>query len=86
MAPRLIEFCFQTAGIWQIARDGSLALPMSLGGVTTYRQLGDAAGRLYAVVTAVEDGRSFDARVLDEAGNLYVEMRGYQTVNVGRMA
>ena len=83
MAPRLIEFCFQTAGIWEMATTGVMALPMAIGRVTTHRQPEQANGqRLYARVTPVDGGKSFDAIVADESGNVYVEMRGYQTVRM----
>ena len=81
MAPRLIEFCFQTAGLWQIATQQTLALPMAVASVTTYRRLEDAGGsRLYARVSALDGGTAFDAQVVDEAGNVYVDLRGYRTV------
>jgi NAD(P)-dependent dehydrogenase (short-subunit alcohol dehydrogenase family) len=85
MAPRLIELCFQTAGIWEMERRGVLALPLAVGAVTTYRQPEHAEGaRLYALVTAVDGGASFDAQVIDEAGNLYVDLKGYRTVQIPR--
>jgi Mn-containing catalase len=79
MAPRLIEACFQTAGVWKIATQQQMALPHSIGSVTTYRQMEDAHSRLYAIVTTA-DGESFDAQVIDEAGNVYVDLRDYRTV------
>jgi NAD(P)-dependent dehydrogenase (short-subunit alcohol dehydrogenase family) len=79
MAPRLIEACFQTAGVWKIATQQQMALPHSIGLVTTYRQMEDAHSRLYAIVTTA-DGESFDAQVIDEAGNVYVDLRDYRTV------
>jgi acyl transferase domain-containing protein/NAD(P)-dependent dehydrogenase (short-subunit alcohol dehydrogenase family) len=83
MAPRLIELCFQTAGIWQIATQEQMALPAALESVTCYRRPQEAAGgRLYAEVTARDEGRHFTARVLDTAGNLYVELNGYRTVSL----
>jgi hypothetical protein len=44
MSPRLIEACFQTAGVWKIATQQQMALPLSIGSVITYRQLEDAQG------------------------------------------
>jgi hypothetical protein len=83
IAPRLIELCFQTAGIWEMATKGVMALPLAIGSVTTYRQPEQAGGaRLYALVTALDGGASFDAQVVDEAGQVYVELRGYRTVQL----
>ncbi|HFQ92450.1 MAG TPA: hypothetical protein ENK32_00440, partial [Anaerolineae bacterium] len=80
MAPRLIELCFQTAGVWQLRQQGKMALPLSLDSVTAYQQEREADGRLYAVVQAVDDGEEFAAQVVDENGRVYVTLSGYRTV------
>ena len=60
-----------------------MALPLAIRSVATYRQPEQADGaRLYAVVAAVEGGASFDAQVVDEAGNVYVDLKGYRTVRL----
>jgi malonyl CoA-acyl carrier protein transacylase len=83
MAPRLIELCFQTAGVWEIKTKGVMALPMSIRSVTAYRQPEEANGeRLFALVRAVDGGASFDAQVVDESGNVYVQLNGYRTVQL----
>ncbi|MCA9981983.1 MAG: polyketide synthase dehydratase domain-containing protein, partial [Anaerolineales bacterium] len=81
LAPRLIELCFQTAGIWQMETDKVLALPAALGSVTTYEQPAEGTA-LYAQVTANREGDalSFDAQVVDEAGKVYVVLTGYRTI------
>ena len=66
-----------------MATAGVMALPLAIGSVTTYRQLDQAGGaRLYALVTPVDGGAAFDAQVLDDAGNVYVDLRGYRTVQL----
>jgi NAD(P)-dependent dehydrogenase (short-subunit alcohol dehydrogenase family)/acyl carrier protein len=83
MAPRLIELCFQTAGIWEIATKGVLALPSGIESVTTYRHPDEAnRRRLWALVTAVDGGARFNARVVDDAGEVYVSLNGYRTVQL----
>jgi hypothetical protein len=83
MAPRLIELCFQTAGVYEMATAGVMALPLAVGSVTTYRQPEQADGaRLYALVTPVDGGAAFDAQVIDDAGNVYVDLHGYRTVQL----
>ncbi|NBC15680.1 MAG: SDR family NAD(P)-dependent oxidoreductase, partial [Bacteroidetes bacterium] len=80
MAPRLIELCFQTAGVSQIGTDGSLGLPQHVGRVQALRAPEMAKGQhLYAVVTPRADG-AYDARVVDEDGAVYVVLIGYQTI------
>jgi hypothetical protein len=66
-----------------MATKGVMALPLAIGSITTYHQPAQAGGaRLYALVTAVDGGASFNAQVVDEAGNVYVDLRGYRTVQL----
>ena len=44
------------------------------------RALQSAEGRLYAVVTPHPKQGTFDAEVVDAAGNCYVRVVGYRTV------
>jgi hypothetical protein len=82
MAPRLIESIFQAAAFWNIKQKGAMAFPLGIGSVTTYRSLETAKGkRLYAVVNTADDGQSFDGRVVDDEGDVYVELKGYRTVS-----
>ena len=80
IAPRLVELCFQTAGVWQIQTQHRLALPLAIGSVTAYEQEKEVNGRLYALVEAVNDDAEFKAQVVDEAGQVYVRLSGYRTV------
>ncbi len=57
-------------------------LPLGFGQVTAYRQPDEAGEqRLYAVVETEDDGQTFEAKVLDESGNVYVALDGYRTVS-----
>jgi hypothetical protein len=77
--PRLIELCFQTAGVWEIGKTGQLALPAALDRVII-RDPGSSNGPLVAEVTANPgDGLSFSARVRDGEGKVHVEFEGYRT-------
>ncbi len=81
MAPRLIESIFQAAAFWNVRQKGAMAFPLGVGSVTTYRDPKSANGkRLYAVVSTPDDGQTFDGRVVDDEGDVYVELRGYRTV------
>ena len=80
IAPRLIELCFQTAGIWELGIQGRMGLPQRVRQVSEFHTPNVADGRLYAVVTPDEVRGSFDAEVLDENGNCYLRLIGYQTV------
>ena len=80
MAPRLIELCFQTAGLWELAVQHRMALPQSVDSVRVLHTPGLAVGPLYAVVTPDAGDGSFGAEVVDGHGNQYVELRAYRTV------
>jgi hypothetical protein len=78
--PRLLELCFQTAGVWEIANTEAMALPSSLETLEVYRHPDVGNGKaIYAIVTAQDEGASFDARVIDEEGNVYLDLTGYRT-------
>jgi acyl transferase domain-containing protein/NAD(P)-dependent dehydrogenase (short-subunit alcohol dehydrogenase family)/acyl carrier protein len=78
MAPRLIELCFQTAGIGEMSLQGRMGLPAHIDRVTVCCVPELTQGSLYAVVTPSHDG--FDAEVVDAKGTRYVQMNGYRTV------
>ncbi len=82
MAPRLIELCFQTAGIWEMGVQSRMGLPQHIDRVSLFRSPDLAEGRLYAVVTLNQVQGSFDAEVVDAAGNRFVQLSGYRTVAV----
>jgi hypothetical protein len=79
-APRLLELCFQTAGLWELETGGRFALPASLARVTT-PFAGDAPGAVYAVAVATADG-GFDGRVVDAEGCELLRVEGYRTVEL----
>ncbi|MBZ5619220.1 MAG: SDR family oxidoreductase [Acidobacteriia bacterium] len=80
MAPRLMELCLQTAGLWEIVEESRMGLPLHIDRVSLLRAPDLAEGRLYAVVTPNPQQGSFDAEVVDKDGNRYVCMSGYRTV------
>ena len=79
-APRLIELCFQTAGVWELGVQGRMGLPQRVRQISFFRSPDLAEGRLYAIVIPNVDQNSFTADVLDEKGNCYLGLKGYQTV------
>jgi hypothetical protein len=80
IAPRLIELCFQTAGLWEMAVQHRMGLPLHVDRVSLFRAPDVAAGPLFAVVTADPAAGSFDADVVDRAGTRYLHLSGYRTV------
>jgi hypothetical protein len=79
-SPRLIELFFQTAGIWEIGRHARFGLPQHVDRIVIDRALEAPRGRVAAVVEPTDTG--FDGRVVDEAGTVLVEVRGYRTVEL----
>jgi Polyketide synthase dehydratase len=82
MAPRLIELCFQTAGLWEISTQGHLGLPQHVERVCLRRSPDAAEGSLYAVVTPHPEKESFDAEVVDASGAQYIKLAGYRTITL----
>ena len=82
IAPRLIELCFQTAGLWEMGAQGRMGLPQHIDRVSSLLLpvLEPGGVRLYAVVTAGKDRGSFDAEIVDTKGNRYLQLSGYRTV------
>jgi hypothetical protein len=80
-APRLLELCFQTAGVHQLGTSGRMALPERIGRVAVVGDRHAAGGRLHAVVTARPDGTA-DAEVVDAAGQVRLRLEGYGTVEL----
>ena len=78
-APRLIELCFQTAGLWEIGNHNRMGLPLRVELVSWSRAPESAEGPLFAIVTPDEKHGSFDAEVVDAHGNRYVRLKGYRT-------
>jgi acyl transferase domain-containing protein len=79
MAPRLIELCFQTAGIRDL-QAGRLALPHHVDRVRVASDLDAAAPPLRALVVRRADGTAADAAVIDARGRVIVKLEGYRTV------
>jgi 3-oxoacyl-(acyl-carrier-protein) synthase/NAD(P)-dependent dehydrogenase (short-subunit alcohol dehydrogenase family)/acyl carrier protein/3-hydroxymyristoyl/3-hydroxydecanoyl-(acyl carrier protein) dehydratase len=81
LAPRLVELCFQAAALWHVKTHNAMAFPLGFASLSAYRQPAEAEGRrLYGIVQTNDNGDTFDAQVVDEANNLFVELRGYRTV------
>jgi hypothetical protein len=86
VAPRLIEACFQTAGIFDIAHRNAFGLPAGLESLRVCRSPAASATRFFAEVLARKEHDGFDARVVDAEGNVYVELSGYRTVAAPELA
>jgi hypothetical protein len=82
VSPRFVELCFQTASLAGLAFHSRLGLPYA------FRELRILASpetvpqaAFYSVVVPNPDG-TYDAKMLDEKGNLYLILRGYRTMDL----
>jgi acyl transferase domain-containing protein/NAD(P)-dependent dehydrogenase (short-subunit alcohol dehydrogenase family) len=78
--PRLVELCFQTAGLFEMSALGRMGLPHSIERLAVAEMPDKPAGSYFSVIIPREDGSSFDGEVVDQAGNQYLELRGYRTI------
>jgi hypothetical protein len=80
--PRLIELCFQTAGLLGLANDGVLGLPNGIERIVLAGYPGSGTGESAGLV-AVASPRGedlFDVRVVDKKGRTVLRLEGYRTV------
>jgi acyl transferase domain-containing protein/NAD(P)-dependent dehydrogenase (short-subunit alcohol dehydrogenase family) len=80
--PRLIELCFQTAGLWQMAAQGRMGLPWKVEQLQTNTAPKPNGEALYAVVTPHPEAGVFDAEVVDAKGTRYLRLNGYHTIEL----
>ena len=81
LAPRLIELCLQTAGIWELATTGRFALPLRIERLVVAQPPAPPTGAVIALATARDDG-AFDVHAVDGAGNVLVRLDGYHSVEL----
>jgi len=76
--PRLAELCFQTAGLIEFANSERVGLPRRVAQIRLFDPSEERAGQK-AVVEKTGAG-DYSATVVDEAGNILMEMTGYATI------
>ncbi|HEX2737759.1 MAG TPA: SDR family NAD(P)-dependent oxidoreductase, partial [Acidimicrobiia bacterium] len=80
-APRLVELCFQTAGVLELGTTGRMALPTHVDRVESSPGATDTGPR-WAVVTPRPGDSKVDAVVIDDAGRVLVRVEGYEKVDL----
>jgi hypothetical protein len=78
-SPRLIQLCFQTAGLLEMGTRGRFGLPLHVERVRLLREPTEK-GRLFALVRAA--GAGFEARVVDDEGHVHLVLEGYRTTEL----
>jgi hypothetical protein len=81
IGPRLIELCFQTAGVRELGNVGRLALPTHVDRVLCYGA--ESPGAIFALVRPRGEfgdaEAKVDANVVDEQGRVMLRLEGYST-------
>jgi len=79
-APRLIELCFQTAGLWELANQARMGLPYRIDRLQVFSPVDESKGLFAAIVR--RNGEGFDGEVVDEKGNILLAVAGYRTMQL----
>jgi NAD(P)-dependent dehydrogenase (short-subunit alcohol dehydrogenase family) len=79
IAPRLIELCFQTAGLREMKMRDKMGLPLHADRVLYFKDPAQADATLFAVVTEA-GADAYDVEVVDHRGNVFLQLKAYSTV------
>ena len=82
MAPRLIELCFQTAGMYELGVNDRYGLPSRITRVQKLRDISPDDRPFYSVVRHSETGAGFDADVVDQDGEVFLRLVDYRTAEL----
>ncbi len=81
-SPRFVELCFQTASLSGLALESRLGLPHAFRDLRIFYSSDKApAKEWFSVVAANPDG-TYDAKVVDNKGNVHLVLRGYRTMDL----
>ncbi|HEU5337560.1 MAG TPA: SDR family NAD(P)-dependent oxidoreductase, partial [Terriglobales bacterium] len=80
ISPRLIELCFQCVGLWELGIHGNFGLPQHVEEIRFFRAPEAAGTVLYAAFVPKPGETGCDVEVLDAAGNVHLQLKGYRTV------
>jgi hypothetical protein len=81
-SPRLIELCFQTASLAGLAFHSRLGLPHTFEELKVFSiPEKEPAGGYFSIIETNSDG-SYDAKLLDGKGEVYLALRGYKTMDL----
>jgi NAD(P)-dependent dehydrogenase (short-subunit alcohol dehydrogenase family) len=83
VGPRMIELGFQTAGVWEIGQTGQMGLPSVVDKVTVFEPA--INGQIIVAELSpklTQDALSFDIKLRDGAGKVYLTVEGYRTSRI----
>jgi NAD(P)-dependent dehydrogenase (short-subunit alcohol dehydrogenase family) len=82
LAPRLIELCFQTAGMYELGVDDRFGLPSQIQRMQKLKEVSPADKPFFTIVRHSESGSGFDADVVNESGDVYIRLTDYRTAEL----
>jgi malonyl CoA-acyl carrier protein transacylase len=82
MAPRLIELCFQTAGMYELGVDGRYGLPSRISRLQKLGEISPDDKPFYSIVRHSASGSGFDADIVDQGGQVYMRLSDYRTAEL----
>ena len=82
IAPRLIELCFQTAGVWELGTAGRMALPTHVDRVIALRRRGRARRAARRRHAARRTDRRSTPRSSTRRASVRVRLEGYRTIEL----
>jgi len=74
--PRLIEHCFQAAGIHLLGSEGIMGLPARVKELRIFDEW-NGKKKVFAVIRKSSD--AYDAKIVDAKGEVILELKGYAT-------
>jgi NAD(P)-dependent dehydrogenase (short-subunit alcohol dehydrogenase family) len=80
LQPRLLELCFQSAGLLEIELLGHFGLPQHVDRVQVWDNSNLQGQTLLAIARQSADLKSFEVTVVDVKGNVYIQLAGYRTI------
>ncbi len=81
VSPRLIELCFQTASLSGLALESRLGLPFGIQEFQLH-SLPEANEETYYAWIAVNSEGTYDCKLVDGKGLVYMVLRGYKTMDL----
>jgi acyl transferase domain-containing protein/acyl carrier protein/NAD(P)-dependent dehydrogenase (short-subunit alcohol dehydrogenase family) len=80
--PRFVELCFQTASLSGLALQSRLGLPYAFRDLKIISSPDDALNTAFFSVVVPNPDGTYDAKVVDDKGKLYLILQGYQTMDL----
>jgi len=81
-SPRSIELCFQTVSLSNLALQESLGLPYAFRELRFASRPEKGAGETFFAVVAPNGDNTYDGKLVDDKGNIYMTLEGYRVMDL----